>query len=171
VGSSSTRSAREGMLMGVAAMSVLLPLFYPLSGWFTMLALLQLLLGLASTLGMAGAQTWAMQVSRGDTDHARTLRRCNLHRHVHRPGGGGGRMGSLSARGPPSPASRCAGAAIMAAVAQSTVAPPLPAARPSPVPAGAALAAAQTGAAARLDTRRWHSSSPRFSCAIPRVRS
>ena len=55
------------VLMWVAAASTLLPLLYPISGWFTVLATLQLLLGLASALGMAASQTWAMQVGRGDT--------------------------------------------------------------------------------------------------------
>jgi sugar phosphate permease len=55
------------VLMGVAAASTALPLLYPISGWFTVLTILQLLLGLASALGMAASQTWAMQVGRGDT--------------------------------------------------------------------------------------------------------
>ena len=55
------------VLMWVAACSTLLPLLYPISGWFVVLATLQLLLGLASALGMAASQTWAMQVGRGDT--------------------------------------------------------------------------------------------------------
>jgi MFS family permease len=55
------------VLMWVAAASTLLPLLYPVSGWFVVLAVLQLLLGLASALGMAASQTWAMQVGRGDT--------------------------------------------------------------------------------------------------------
>jgi MFS family permease len=55
------------VLMWVAAACTLLPLAYPLSGWFVVLALLQLLLGLASALGMAASQTWAMQTGRGDT--------------------------------------------------------------------------------------------------------
>jgi MFS family permease len=54
-------------LMWVAAASTALPLLYPLSGWFTVLIVLQLLLGLASALGMSASQTWAMQVGRGDT--------------------------------------------------------------------------------------------------------
>lgn len=55
------------VLMWVAVMSAVLPLLYPVAGWFTMLATLQLLLGLASALGMAASQTWAMQTSAGDT--------------------------------------------------------------------------------------------------------
>ena len=55
------------VLLWVATASALLPLLYPLSGWFTVLALLQLLLGLAAALGMAASQTWAIQVGRGDT--------------------------------------------------------------------------------------------------------
>jgi MFS family permease len=55
------------VLMWVAAASTALPLLYPISGWFFVLGLLQLLLGLASALGMAASQTWAMQVGRGDT--------------------------------------------------------------------------------------------------------
>jgi len=55
------------VLLWVAVASALLPLLYPVSGWFTVLTLLQLLMGLASALGMAASQTWAMQVSHGDT--------------------------------------------------------------------------------------------------------
>ncbi len=55
------------VLLWVAAGCTLLPLLYPACGWFAALILLQLLLGLASALGMAASQTWAMQVSRGDT--------------------------------------------------------------------------------------------------------
>jgi MFS family permease len=55
------------VLLWVAAACTLLPLLYPISGWFAVLAILQLLLGLASALGMAASQTWAMQVGRGDT--------------------------------------------------------------------------------------------------------
>ena len=55
------------VLMWVAVASALLPLLYPVSGWFAVLAILQLLLGLASALGMAASQTWAMQTSKGDT--------------------------------------------------------------------------------------------------------
>ena len=55
------------VLMWVAIASALLPLAYPISGWFTVLFTLQLLLGLASALGMAASQTWAMHVGRGET--------------------------------------------------------------------------------------------------------
>ncbi len=55
------------VLMWVAAGSVTLPLLYPISGWFVTLIVLQLLLGLASSLGMAAAQTWSLQSSHGDT--------------------------------------------------------------------------------------------------------
>ena len=55
------------VLLWVAAASALLPLLYPVSGWFAVLTVLQLLLGLASGLGMAASQTWAMQTSHGDT--------------------------------------------------------------------------------------------------------
>lgn len=55
------------VLMWVAAASTALPLLYPVAGWFTVLTTLQLLLGLASALGMAASQTWAMQTSAGDT--------------------------------------------------------------------------------------------------------
>ena len=55
------------VLRWVAAGSATLPLLYPLSGWFAVLAGLQLLLGLASSLGMAASQTWSMQTSHGDT--------------------------------------------------------------------------------------------------------
>lgn len=55
------------VLLWVAAGSATLPLLYPVSGWFAVLVALQLLLGLASSLGMAAAQTWSMQSSHGDT--------------------------------------------------------------------------------------------------------
>ena len=55
------------VLLWVAIASALLPLLYPVSGWFTALILLQLLLGLSSSLGMAAAQTWSLQSSHGDT--------------------------------------------------------------------------------------------------------
>ena len=55
------------VLMWVACASALLPLLYPISGWFVVLAALQLLLGLASALGMAASQTWAMQAGQGNT--------------------------------------------------------------------------------------------------------
>ena len=55
------------VLLWVATASALLPVLYPLSGWFVVLFLLQLLLGLASALGMAASQTWAVQVAHGDT--------------------------------------------------------------------------------------------------------
>jgi len=55
------------VLLWVAAGSAMLPLLYPISGWFVALVVLQLLLGLASSLGMAAAQTWSLQSSHGDT--------------------------------------------------------------------------------------------------------
>jgi MFS family permease len=55
------------VLLWVAAGSATLPLLYPVSGWFAVLVMLQLLLGLASSLGMAAAQTWSLQSSHGDT--------------------------------------------------------------------------------------------------------
>lgn len=51
------------VLLWVAAACLLLPLLYPVSDWFALLVLLQLLLGLASSLGMAAAQTWSLQAS------------------------------------------------------------------------------------------------------------
>ena len=55
------------ILLWAAAASAALPLLFPLSSWFTVLLLLQLLLGLASGVGMAASQTWSMQTSRGMT--------------------------------------------------------------------------------------------------------
>ena len=55
------------VLLWLSIASVLLPLLYPLSGWFSVLVSLQLLLGLASSLGMAASQTWSLQSSRADT--------------------------------------------------------------------------------------------------------
>jgi len=51
------------VLLWVGAGCVLLPLLYPLAGWFVPLVVLQLGLGLASSLGMAAAQTWSLQTS------------------------------------------------------------------------------------------------------------
>ena len=55
------------VLRWVAMVSAVLPLLFPLSGWFALLLALQLLLGLASGLGMAASQTWSMQTSGGMT--------------------------------------------------------------------------------------------------------
>lgn len=55
------------MLMWIAIACTALPMLYPFSGWFVVLFTLQLLLGLASALGMAASQTWAMHIGRGDT--------------------------------------------------------------------------------------------------------
>jgi MFS family permease len=55
------------VLLWVASATVVLPLLYPVAGWFAVLVALQLLLGLASNMAAAGSQTWSMQLSRGDT--------------------------------------------------------------------------------------------------------
>jgi len=55
------------VLAWVAAGSALLPLLFPLSGWFVVLVGLQLLLGLATAVAMAASQTWSLQTSRGVT--------------------------------------------------------------------------------------------------------
>jgi MFS family permease len=55
------------VLLCVAVACTALPLLYPASGWFVMLCVLQLLLGLASSLCMAAAQTWSLEVTLGDT--------------------------------------------------------------------------------------------------------
>ena len=55
------------VLICVAVASAVLPLLIPLSGWFTALLALQLLLGLATGLAMAASQTWSLQTSRGMT--------------------------------------------------------------------------------------------------------
>ncbi len=55
------------VLLWVAGASAALPLLFPFSGWFTVLLVLQLLLGLASGLAMAASQTWSMQTSAGMT--------------------------------------------------------------------------------------------------------
>jgi MFS family permease len=55
------------VLQWVAACSAVLPLLYPSLGWFTVLIMLQLLLGLAASLAMAASQTWSVQTSHGDT--------------------------------------------------------------------------------------------------------
>ncbi len=55
------------VLIWVAATSAALPLLIPLSGWFTALLVLQLLLGLATGLAMAASQTWSLRTSQGMT--------------------------------------------------------------------------------------------------------
>jgi len=60
------RLGTRRVLLWVAVACALLPLLYPVSGWLAMLFLLQLLLGLASSISMAAAQTWSLQVSGGD---------------------------------------------------------------------------------------------------------
>lgn len=55
------------VLMWVAAASLALPLLIPLSGWFTALLVLQLLLGLATGLAMTASQTWSLRTSQGMT--------------------------------------------------------------------------------------------------------
>ena len=55
------------VLLWVAIATTALPLMFPLTGWLAVLATLQLLLGLATSLGMAASQTWSMQTSHGDT--------------------------------------------------------------------------------------------------------
>ena len=61
------RLGTHRVVLWVGIASALLPIFYPPSGGFLTLVVLQLLLGLASSLGMAGAQTWSLQASAGDT--------------------------------------------------------------------------------------------------------
>ena len=51
------------VILWLAVACTLLPPLYPATGWFTVLALLQLILGLASSLSMAAAQTWSLQTS------------------------------------------------------------------------------------------------------------
>ena len=53
-----------GFWVGLAAAA--LPLFYPFSGWFWGLVVLQLLSGLITTLAMASGQTAINQLSKGD---------------------------------------------------------------------------------------------------------
>jgi MFS family permease len=55
------------VLSAVAIASTALPLLYPATGWFAVLVVLQLLLGLATSFGMAASQTWSLQTSHGDT--------------------------------------------------------------------------------------------------------
>jgi MFS family permease len=55
------------VLRWVGVASTVLPLVYPIAGLFTVLLLLQLLLGLSSSLGMSAGQTWNLQSSHGDT--------------------------------------------------------------------------------------------------------
>jgi MFS family permease len=55
------------VLLWVAAGSAALPLLFPMSAWFAALIVLQLLLGLATGVGMAASQTWSLQTSHGMT--------------------------------------------------------------------------------------------------------
>ena len=61
------RWGTRNVLVRLSAASIVLPLLYPASGWFVVLVILQLMLGLASSLGMGAAQTWSLQSSHGDT--------------------------------------------------------------------------------------------------------
>jgi MFS family permease len=51
------------VLLGVAVVCFVLPFAYPMTGWFPLLFVLQLMLGLASGLGMSASQTWSLQTS------------------------------------------------------------------------------------------------------------
>lgn len=62
------RLGTRRVVLWVALATVALPLGYPASSGFMALVALQLLLGLASGVAMAGAQTWSLQVSEGRTD-------------------------------------------------------------------------------------------------------
>jgi MFS family permease len=59
------------VILWLAIACVLLPPLYPVSGWFTVLVLLQLILGLASSLAMGAAQTWSLQSSHDTVTLAR----------------------------------------------------------------------------------------------------
>ena len=60
------------VLVWISIASLLLPLMYPISGWFAFLVVLQLILGLAGSFAMAASQTWSLQTSGNDmTQHAR----------------------------------------------------------------------------------------------------
>jgi MFS family permease len=55
------------VLLWLSFFSILLPVIYPICGWFSVLVALQLILGLVSSLGMTASQTWSLQSSLGDT--------------------------------------------------------------------------------------------------------
>ena len=59
------------VILWLSCACVLLPLLYPVSGWLAPLVLLQLVLGLASSLGMAASQTWSLQTSHDTATLAR----------------------------------------------------------------------------------------------------
>jgi MFS family permease len=61
------RWGTRNVLVRLSAASIVLPMLYPASSLFVLLVVLQLILGLASSLGMAAAQTWSLQSSHGDT--------------------------------------------------------------------------------------------------------
>jgi MFS family permease len=66
------------VLLSVAVACLVLPLLYPLTGWLAVLVALQLLLGLASGLGMSASQTWSLQTSHD----VATLARFSLYSRV-----------------------------------------------------------------------------------------
>jgi MFS family permease len=78
------RWGSQRVLLRLALVSTMLPLLYPASGWFSVLMLLQLILGLATSLAMAAAQTWSLQCSRADTA---TLARFSLVSRIGTFGG------------------------------------------------------------------------------------
>ncbi len=61
------RLGTRRVMLWVASATAVLPLLYPVSGWFVVLVGLQLFLGLASNLAMGASQTWSLQTTRGDT--------------------------------------------------------------------------------------------------------
>jgi MFS family permease len=66
------------VLLSVAVACLVLPLLYPLTGWFPVLVGLQLMLGLASGLGMSASQTWSLQTSHD----VATLARFSLYSRI-----------------------------------------------------------------------------------------
>jgi MFS family permease len=61
------RLGTRRVLLSVALGCAALPLLYPLSSWLAVLIVLQLLLGLASSVAMSASQTWSIQASGGNT--------------------------------------------------------------------------------------------------------
>ena len=66
------------VLLCVAIACCALPVAYPMTGWFTLLVVLQLLLGLASGLAMSASQTWSLQTSHD----VATLARYSLYSRI-----------------------------------------------------------------------------------------
>lgn len=76
--------ARQVMLF-FAAIGLIVPILFPLLPWIWMAAILNLLLGLTSTMNWVGAQTMVGQVMRGDPSLTGQVTFCNRLGHLSFP--------------------------------------------------------------------------------------